>query len=149
MCLERIQRRATWYITGLYELDYTARLKICSILPLSLRREFLDLVLMYNIKNDLVDMDIQAVFTSADVDIPVRRFCKTETCFRFFSSRIFHMWNKLPAYIKDTELNASGKNLNFKRILKEWLFNYFFLKFDSNNTCSWILKCRCNNCRLI
>jgi hypothetical protein len=147
--LERVQRRATTYITNLYDCDYKTRLNICQLLPLSLRREFLDLVLLYNIKNHLVDIDINLIFKCNDVDLPIRKFCKTEQCFRFYAARIYHMWYKLPTDIRNIDLTDSGKNTTFKCNLKLWLKDYMVTSFDINDKCSWTIHCRCNNCRAL
>jgi hypothetical protein len=61
--LESLQRRATVYITNNPNLDYKYRLLICELLPLTLRRDYLDIVYMYNLINDLVDTNLLNEFS--------------------------------------------------------------------------------------
>jgi hypothetical protein len=148
MALERIQRRSTQYIVNYIDLDYKNRLVMCDMLPLSLRREYLDLVFLYNIIQGLVDIDVSLCFQGqVPISIPIRIFARTEQCMKFFTSRIYYMWNQLPQELRDTELNMAGRNTLFKKLLKEWLNGFFYTRFDNYNTCSWVLKCRCHNCR--
>jgi hypothetical protein len=149
MLIERIQRRASCFILNQFDVEYKTRLSMCDLLPLAVRRDFLDLTFCYNVINNLIDIDVLSIFKCQDNEIPRRIICKTEQYFKFYPSRIFHLWTILPDVIKSTELSISGSNVPFKKALKSWLKEQFNLKFDSNNTCSWVLYCRCANCRIV
>ena len=56
--IEAIQRRVTKFILNDFTLDYKSRLQKCDLLPLSLRRDFLDIMFTFNCLNDKVDFDI-------------------------------------------------------------------------------------------
>ena len=47
-------------------LNYKQRLFSCDTLPLSLRRDFLDVVFMYNSINDINDFDINTIARYSD-----------------------------------------------------------------------------------
>jgi hypothetical protein len=151
--IERVQRRATCYITNDYSTGYKDRLIQCNLLPLSLRRDFLDLSFMYNCINDVVNVNLIELFhcTSHElnVEFPVAFRCKTEQGLKFFNARIHPMWYMTPENIRALELSDNGKNMAFKKQLKIWLWEHFLNKFITENQCTWILRCRCANCRMI
>jgi hypothetical protein len=148
LLIERVQRRATYFITNQYDINYKERLLLCNLLPLTMRREFLDLTCFYNIKNGLIDLNIRSIFKCNDHELPKRIFCKTEQYFKFFPCRIFNMWNFIPEDIRNTELTLNGKNIAFKKLLKLWFYDYYEQNFNCDNTCTWVLRCRCANCRI-
>jgi hypothetical protein len=160
--LESLQRRATKYITGYKEIPYDIRLKECSLLPLSLRREFLDCVFIYNCIHQLIDFDISLIVNFVNPDgvnvrlrnnnsdplmLKVNRV-NSETYRRFYTNRIPHIWNSLPFDIRNIDLSHSGYNTCFKTQLKAWFFSIFCDKFLNDNPCTWTVKCTCINCRL-
>ena len=53
--IEGVQRNATKYVTRGYHMDYVDRLIRCKLLPLSLRREYLDCLYMYKALHGLTD----------------------------------------------------------------------------------------------
>ena len=59
------------------------------------------------------------------------------------------LWNKLPEDVKETEINDSGTNTTFKRLLRNYYKHRLEENFDSENICSWLSDCRCARCRLI
>jgi hypothetical protein len=163
MCkIESVQRRMTKYILDDYELDYKSRLIECNLLPLTLRRQYLDCIFTYNSINNLNDFNICSKvsllsdqtdnFTRlrANQDPLMFKVEKTkhESYCKFYTRRIISLWNLIPYQIRSAELTEMGYNTTFKRELKVWLYTYFVEKFN-DNTCSWIIDCGCRNCKLI
>jgi hypothetical protein len=155
--LESVQRRSTKYVLNNYELDYDARLKLCDLLPLTLRRDFLDLVFFYNHLNDLCYSTLNVNFvvnhnirTRQIVDelMLMNRPHNTMMYAKFYTNRIVKSWNKLPLEIRNIELTEAGRNTSFKGSLKKWLVSFFYEHFDNVDTCSWVVHCGCQSCRL-
>lgn len=67
---------------------------------------------------------------------------KTETFANSYFNRIVRLWNNL-----SIELHQCSSLSTFKRLLKSHYLSLFNDQFTSSNTCSWITKCRCANCR--
>jgi hypothetical protein len=86
--LESVQRRATKYILCDLNSSYDERLCKLSLLPLSFRREFLDLLFYYNCIHDIVDMNLNQFpqfivhinprtrQNYDDLQLPVRNICR-------------------------------------------------------------------------
>jgi hypothetical protein len=163
--LEAFQRRATKYICNNYSIGYSQRLYMCRILPLSYRRELMDITFYYNCKNHIVDLDIDTIvpveFVSNnnnapyvtrsvvnDFDLP-RRYPKTELYKNFFSCRIVSLWNTIPAALRNIKLSDRGTNTSFKNQLKKYYLEKSYTDFVSENPCTWLTDCRCSNCRLV
>ena len=135
------------------------RLNTLDLLPLCLRRDFLDIVFLYNYINDLIDVDLESVVSFVNMDRRTRNnldylslkvnYCKLESYRSFFVNRIAHSWNRLPLLIRETELTDLGQNTSFKRLVKDWLKTHCMPRFDSDNTCTWLLKCTCRSCVLV
>ena len=99
--LERVQRRATKIINGMHGLSYEERLLSCRLTTLERRRIRGDLILVYNILNNGLNLDPDKFFTRVsnrntrghpmklykDRTGPLKR--------TFFSARIINEWNKL------------------------------------------------------
>jgi hypothetical protein len=155
--LESIQRRASKYILQDYSSDYKLRLMSCQLLPLSYRREYMDSVFFYNCLNDLVDINIfDIVLTNSNVNLRYvdeenivlkHQPCNTELYMNYYPNRIVKIWNTLPSNLKSVELTASGKNIPFKKEVKQLYFMKLANSFMSENNCTWITSCRCYNCR--
>jgi hypothetical protein len=157
--IESVQRRASKYILKDYNTEYDIRLSICNLLPLSLRRDYLDLVLLYNYIHDLVDIDLNVSFAVNNRNIRTRnviddltlatRTCKNLFYEKLYVNRVAKVWNSLPYELRNTELTISGNNTTFKKALKTWLTSLFHEKFDVFNTCTWLVYCGCNQCRVV
>lgn len=158
--IESVQRKTTKYILNSYDgvLNYKERLTKCCILPLTLRRDYLDIVFFYNCIKDLTDFNIYNIVnhnlnnrnvTRSDADQMLlhRKLVHTESYRRFYSSRITYTWNKLPQALRYTELTDIGHNTTFKKELKKWLTGYFNTNFDVNSTCTWCTYCLCTHCK--
>ena len=82
--LESIQRRITKFIVGNNNMSYCERLQTCNILPLTMRRDYLDASFLYNCINDKIDINIlnyveiqeDSLVTRANAD-PAIRFKKS------------------------------------------------------------------------
>jgi hypothetical protein len=155
--LEGVQRRASKYILNDYVSNYYDRLIRCNLLPLTLRRDFLDYVLFYNYCNNLVDMRMNIEFVSninmrtrvlLDNNMLICKPVNTWAYNNYFTNRIVRSWNELPEDIRTIELTAAGRNTTFKTMVKKWLTAYFKSNFKVDNTCSWCIKCHCTNCIL-
>ena len=110
--LERVQRRATKIINGMHGLSYEERLLRCRLTTLERRRIRGDLILVYNILNNGLNLDPDKFFTRVsnrntrghpmklykDRTGPLKR--------TFFSARIINEWNKL----KEDVANAQTLN---------------------------------------
>jgi hypothetical protein len=156
--IKGVQRRATKYICSDYNTNYDVRLKVCDLLPLYLRREYLDMVLVYNHTHHLVDMNIELVFAGENVYLTrgnvdnlslVSRRILNNNHANFFTQRIVSTWNKIPYNIISLELSDTLKNRRFKKELKIWMVKDIFGRFNVDNTCMWLIAFNCNGCKVI
>jgi hypothetical protein len=157
--LESLQRRASKFILNDYVSPYDVRLTRLKLLPLSYRREFLDLVYFYNCINSLIDMEtshlpifithntVRTRLANDDLLLSVPKV-KYMTYNKYYMCRITRLWNALPLDIRNVELTTSGCNTSFKRSLKDWFFEHLINSFESSNTCTWSICCKCFNCTL-
>ena len=133
--IEGIQRRATNYILHYPDLDYRERLTKLKLLPLSIRREIIDLTFFLKSKLDLCGLNLNnfVVFNSALQNRPTTRSsadplllipkrCKTESLRASFFSRIVPLWNQLPLTVRST---VKGSQLDAFRpyfsVLLPWI----------------------------
>ena len=127
------------------------------LLPLSFRREYLDLIFVFNSLFDIHAFDMNTVarlkddsyLRSGDSNILVSNLPipRTELYMNFFTNRIVPLWNRLPLNTRLLELNDSGNNSTFKKELKEYLVNKLENEFNSSSACTWLTICRCVGCR--
>jgi hypothetical protein len=157
--LESVQRRATKFILNDFNSTYHDRLLRLNLLPLTLRREFLDTVFFYNCHHQLININhlclpriVANVFYRTrlhDDDFILTKINVRYSVFDgFYTNRISRLWNTLPLNIRSLELTPTGNNTSFKRELKLWYFNYFCNHFANDNTCTWLTTCTCSSCRL-
>jgi hypothetical protein len=159
--VESLQRRATKYILNNPDIDYKNRLIQCNLLPLSFRRQFLDIVFAYNSMNVLNDFKIMNHVNTVNINFSnyTRHQASLDEFMleavqsqhdlygKFYCKRIVKIWNEIPLAIRSLELSDLGFNTPFKRALKNWIFEVFIRKFENDDICTWILKCNCNVCR--
>jgi hypothetical protein len=154
--IERIQRSATRYILSFPNLDYRERLMQLNIIPLTYRREYLDLCLFFKYYNGMLfNLNINdyielrpcssGIKTRNTVDnklyIP-----KTNTVFyqQMYFNRMIFLWNSLSKELRDI------RNFKmFKHKLYMLFFNLVEKCFVPDNVCKWHLNCRCSKCRQI
>ena len=147
--IEGIQRRATNYILHYPDIDYRERLSKLKLLPLSFRREIIDLTFFLKCKLELCDLNLNhfVVFnstlqnrpttrSSADPLLLIPKRCKTESHRFSFFNCIVPLWNQLPLTVRSTVNMAS-----FKSQLSKWYQNKFQESFNTNNVCSWVTCC--------
>ena len=108
--IENIQRKYTKYICKRLNIkfnSYTDRLKIFKLESLEYRRVKFDLVLVYKILNQLIDINPDDFFQLSNFysNYNLRRHncCLTPTTYpktsirnNFFATRIANLWNSLP-----------------------------------------------------
>jgi hypothetical protein len=142
-----------------FESAYDIRLSKCNLLPLSLRREFLDCVLLYNYIHNLSDVKINVNFVEynhgqltrrqQDELMLIHKPFNTLKYGKLYTNRIIKVWNKIPYDIRNIDLSDAGYNRPFKTKLKEWINVYFTQNFDVNNSCTWLLHCGCPLCQIV
>ena len=142
--LEKVQRRVTRHIVG-SETEYSERLANLDLLPLSYRREILDLLFFHNCKTGVfvVPFEESVEFTTwrGDEHFLRGRLCRTETYCGSYFNRIVKVWNQLPC-----ETRGEPDHDIFKRKV----LNFYRSKlevFNSENSCTWTSFCRCTRCR--
>ena len=133
-------------------MEYKDRLSTLELLPLSYRRETLDLLLLFkgiNHQNCLQPLTFLSIAPNrgrriGDGIILSPQHCNTEACKSSYFYRIVHPWNSLPDNIR-----SSHNSQSFKKFVQQFYFDKLITCFETNNMCTWITKCRCPTCRLI
>lgn len=155
LILERIQRAATRYILQRPEFNYKERLLELGILPLTFRREYLDLCMFFKCMKNVYDFNISDHITFTNVNKQATRstidgiklkipVTKTLMYQKLYFNRIVFLWNKLPLDIRcQTKFNL------FKSRLHSYFAYLLENTFNSDNICTWSLNCRCLNCKQI
>ena len=119
--LERVQRVFTRRIPGMSNYSYLDRLNILNLESLEERRIFFDLVMVYKILHNLVEINSNSFFTLAN-NSKIRghslrlkvNFCRLDIYKYYFTNRIIIIWNSLSEHI----VNSSSLPI-FKKRLKE------------------------------
>ena len=158
-CLEGVQRRATKFIMHYPDLDYRERLCHLGMLPLTLRREQLDLSLFFKCFVNTYDLDVNKhvkfYYSEAGQDHPTTRasadssrlrtpICKTEAFKATFFNRIVPIWNQLPSSVR-----ISSSFSVFKHNAVSFLNSRFESNFEPADMCTWSSVCSCARCRLV
>ena len=162
--LESIQRRATNYILNNpkrpspLHIDYKQRLQQLKLLPLTFRREILDLKTFLKIWNspNKLGLDKLLQFSAPSEGRVTRamasgltlKYTKTRlaTTAHFYPYRISMTWNKLP-YNMRLSLRYLTDSEKIKRILNQYYYARLSERFDPINTCTWVTHCDCNQCK--
>ena len=117
----------------------------------------LDLVLLFNIRNNLIDIDFDLLYHIREnnlrnnkLNIMVKKGARplTDLYLNYYTHRVINNWNDLPADVKNAELTEQGRNTTFKRVIKKIYFDMLYTRFDENVLCTWTNNCRCNRCRI-
>ena len=120
--VERVQRRVTKFIMNDYNCTYEHTLCQLKILPLSLRRDMLDLIFLYNNIQGTSDSNIMSLLTynerynrrtGDNLLLQINR-TKHENNKYCFHNRVCYSWNTIPYEIRALELYASGKTVTLK-----------------------------------
>ena len=149
--IESVQRRGTKFILNDYTSSYENRLIECKLLPLSYRRECLDLQFLFKAYMGETDCNILnfmkvnprqlrgAAHGIFDFILPLS---KTDA-FKFsYFNRVAKLWNTL-AY----GTRACNTVSTFKTHLKKLYFCRLYESFNSNDICTWTSLCNCTRCR--
>ena len=101
--IERVQRRMTRMIPHLRRIEYKDRLTCMNLQSLSLRRLRFDLICVFRILHNLIDIDPSFFFRNAPSSVTRNRFHKLFINFNrldvrcnFFSQCVISPWNNLP-----------------------------------------------------
>ena len=144
--LESVQRRGTKFILNNYQTDYTYkdRLLSCSLLPLSYRREILDLVFIFKCFLGYYEIDVNNYLTfphpllrSHDQAKLTPGKCNTTTFMYSFFLRIAHIWNSLPTEIRQLRLIPDSSIRRFKQDISGHYLSLLSTHFDAYKTCTW------------
>jgi hypothetical protein len=149
--LESVQRGMTRYIVGSSDLSYSERCKHLNLLPLSYRREIMDLTYMYKYLNGALDVDYGATVTMANIHPSLRSsshgfklqssLVRTEAFKHSYFNRVASLWNALPCELRHCD------NLQY---FKDRVNLHYLNKldhYDIDNSCTWTTVCRCHSCR--
>ena len=101
--IESVQRRFTKRLPGLKAKSYTERLELLSLQTLERRRLQADLVMLFKIKNGLIDINFNDLFINQqnsgtrghDFKI-MQQYSRVNAHKHFFCNRIISCWNSLP-----------------------------------------------------
>ena len=162
--VEKIQRRATSFITNnKHRLNpgyknYKTRLKELNLLPTSYRREMADITMLLKSLNTDNGFDLSSYIkfsqpgegrnTRAQVHglyIKPQRFNYLSTSYQYIR-RTIGTWNALP-HDTQQKLRDCTKPEIIKNILNPFYINLRDNFFDHENTCTWVLNCKCPRCR--
>ena len=129
--VESIQRNFTKRIKGLHEKSYLERLVFCNLESLELRRIKTDVLLVFKIKNRLVDLCFDDFFSYAP-NVGTRgnslklypSVARKVVTYNYFSNRVVNYWNALP----DCVVTAPSLTVFKKRLTENQVCLYGFLK---------------------
>jgi hypothetical protein len=121
-CIERVQRRFTKRVPGLWDVPYQERLKILNLELLERRRLAIDLVTCFKIIYNFVNLKFTDFFQYAPV---ARNRGHSKKLFlprshsdirkHFFAHRVVNVWNALPETVVTSPSVAAFKN-RLKRV---------------------------------
>ena len=157
--IEAVQKRFTRKLCQKLNIsfkDYKHRLGLLNIESLEYRRIKFDLILLYKIFNNLIDVDFNQLFKLSEVTdkynlrrhvlhLQKPKFAKTSIRNNFFSYRIINIWNRLPEVcVCSPTLAVFKKNLNSTNLY--CVHNFVFWEFHNQLSlhskflfylCSW------------
>lgn len=115
--LERVQRRATKLVIGLYNKSYEERLRVLGLQSLELRRTRGDLIETYKIMTGKERVDSEIFFKQAGTTSlrgnSMKLFKGRSRLLvrqNFFSQRVVNAWNNLPESVISAETTNNFKN---------------------------------------
>ena len=124
--VERVQRRFTKYLPGMRDRSYLDRLLLLELESLESRRIFFDLLLLYKIIHNHVDIPYDNLFQFSSNSTRGHRYkiqiqYSRVSCRKyFFINRIATIWNALPAIVAESETIVS-----FKSLLEKYNLNIY------------------------
>ena len=130
--IERIQRNFTRYALHYPTINYKDRCEYLNILPLSFRREMIDIKLLFKsiFVSDFSDI-VASLLSNYKPDSRLRssqngslfypRQVRTKTFKSFYSNRVVSIWNRLPMDLRQEQsLDGFVRKLN----------SFYYLKFQ-------------------
>lgn len=145
LLMENLQCHASKFILNDFSSEYKSRLTTLDLLPLFLRRDYLDVIFLYNNIMDLSDSNLHKYLIfrndscyTYDELMLVKRLPKYDFYHHFYVFRIIKSWNSIPYDIRSPELSGSGYYTPFKREIQTYLQSVFNNNFDNNNSCTWV-----------
>ena len=146
--LESVQRRCTRWIAG-SSMGFKERLIKLNLLPITLYIQMHDLFLLSNILNGKFDYGCSKFIRYAN-QLSTRG--SERVCFKFpqhmgseanFRFRTPKLVNMLPESLQFFETRG------LKQRLSNFFYNYFIAFYEEERPCTWIVACKCSNCRNI
>ena len=133
--IKAVQKRFTKRLPGLNFLDYHERLALLGLERLELRRLKADLCMTYKIMFNLVDLDVDNLFTVRTNKItrghPYTLFkplCKVRARSNFFACKVADPWINLNA-----KFNSFKTLKSFKQILGVYVIDRTFLSISNSH----------------
>jgi len=116
--LEKVQQRATKWVTDLQNKSYDERLKVLKLTSLEKRRKRGDLIEIYKIITGKEDIDSKNLFRIAANDHGLRGHqlriykqpCRLNVRKNFFTQRVVNDWNRLTSHIVEASSVNTFKN---------------------------------------
>ena len=149
--LERIQRRATKYITGNNQIDYKSRLLSLHLMPLMRWLELQDVTFIVKcLQQPTANPEIASLvsFLSSNTRAGQTgnklkvKLNKTTSSRHFYTSRIVRLWNAFPVGVID----LTKSFVTIKKRVRDHLIQNFLQNFDPQNTCTFHFVCPCSKC---
>ena len=105
--LEGVQRRATKLLKGIESLDYEERLKHLHLYSIEDRLRRGDMILMYRIMTDDINIDKTQLFVLKEcsktrghhLKVHMGPSCKLDIRHKSYTQRVIEPWNTLPEYV--------------------------------------------------
>ena len=124
--IEGVLHRATKYIHGLKDAEYSDRLKRMTIPSMSYRRMRGDLIEVYKFMNNMYKCGNPFVVCKSGITRGhkfklVKHFCVTNVRKHFFSNRVVNLWNSLDEATVEAATLNSFKNRIDKRF-REFMY---------------------------
>lgn len=120
--IERVQRRATKMVPGLWDMSYGERLRHLNLPSLAHRRRRGDMIYTYKILTGKMDVNKDDFFRQSDLSTRGHslKLCKQRatklTRMTTFSNRIINDWNALPSEV----IEAESVNIFKERLDEHW-----------------------------
>ena len=115
--IESVQRRATKLVPTLSLLPYEERLKLLGLPTLKYRRRRGDMMIVYKMLNDLIDLERESFFRMSNLYTRghskklYKPFSRLKIWSQFFSQKVIDEWNSLPnSVLFSVSLNEFKRN---------------------------------------
>ena len=161
---ESVQRRATNYILknpkrpNPLHINYKERLLQLNLLPLTYRREIIDLQTFLKIWNSNNKLGLQNVLSFSEPNQGritramarglTLKYSKTRYVgsAHFFPFRVAKIWNKLPMDLR-LQIRHMNETNKIKPILNRYYNERLIDHYDPDSTCTWVHHCDCATCK--